>query len=493
MMADRTSGTTEEEERAGKRNADQAQTTRKPLVAIVGRPNVGKSTLFNKLVGRRKAITEETAGVTRDRMYGLAEWNGKKFDVCDTGGLELDGSKTGGTAKNKTIAKAMLDHAFRALDEADVVLALFDATEGLTAVDLDILNRLRGVKKTTFYAANKVDSASREDLQYAFYEAGVDKIWPVSAEHGRGLNDLLDEIVAVLPKADGETRDELAREDPERERIKVAVIGKPNVGKSSLVNSILGFERSIVSEMAGTTRDAVDTALTFDGREYLLIDTAGIRRKARVSEKLEKFSIMKALEAIKRSDVVVLVIDAIDGIAEQEAKIAHEIEVAGKAAVIVLNKWDLSFGEKITEHQSIQNVRETIKFMPWANIVFSSATTGKGIEEILPQAAAAFDQYKRRVPTPKLNKWLEATVDAHPPPVTGKGPLKLHFVTMGGTRPPAVVLFVNRPQDIHFSYARYLENSLRDEFGWQGTPIRLVLKKKKGKPKKMRKRDHQDH
>lgn len=456
---------------------------RKPLVAVVGRPNVGKSTLFNKLVGRRKAITEETAGVTRDRMYGLAEWNGRKFDVCDTGGLELDAAKTGGTAKNRTVAKAMLDHAFKAVEEADVVLALFDATEGLTAVDLDILNRLRGVKKPMFYAANKVDSEKREDLQYAFYEAGVDKVWPISAEHGRGINDLLDEIVAALPEGDGETRDESAREGQE-ERIKVAIIGKPNVGKSSVVNRILGFERSIVSEMAGTTRDAVDTALSYEGRDFLLIDTAGIRRKARVSEKLEKFSIMKALEAVKRADVVILMIDAAEGITEQDAKIAGEIEEAGKAAVIVMNKWDLSFAKKITEADSSADVRDTIKFMPWARIVFTSATTGAGVDEILREAGLAFDQYKKRVPTPKLNQWLDAATTSHPVPASGKGPVKLHFVTMGGTRPPAIVIFANRPQDLHFSYTRYLENSLRESFGWEGTPIRLVLKKKKGKAKR---------
>ena len=458
-------------------------TDRKPLVAIVGRPNTGKSTLFNKLVGRRKAITEETAGVTRDRMYGLAEWNGRKFDVCDTGGLELDAAKTGGTAKNRTIAKGMLDHAFKGIEEADIVLALFDAVDGLTAVDQDILQRLRGVKKPMFYVANKVDSASREDLQYAFYEAGIEKVWPISAEHGRGINDLLDAVVEALPERDGETRDESARET-EVERIKVAVIGKPNVGKSSIVNRILGFERSIVSEVAGTTRDAVDTALSFGGRDFLLIDTAGIRRKARVTEKLEKFSIVKALDAVQRADVVVMIIDAADGVSEQDAKIAGLIEEAGKAAVIVLNKWDLARDMKLTEAATSADVRDTIKFMPWAKILFTSATTGANVEEILTEAGAAFDQYKKRVPTPKLNKWLDATVEAHPPPTSGKGPLKLHFVTMGGTRPPAIVIFANRPQDVHFSYARYLENSLRAEFGWEGTPIRLVLKKKKGTPKR---------
>ena len=460
---------------------------RNPLLAIVGRPNVGKSTLFNKLVGRRKAITEETAGVTRDRIYGLVEWAGRTFDAVDTGGLELDATKTGGTAKNRTIARAMLDQAFRAVEEADVVLALFDAVEGLTPVDLEILGRLRGTDKPVFHAANKVDSANREALQYEFYEAGVEKVWPISAEHGRGLNDLLDAVVAALPEHAGETRDE-TRRDVELERVKVAVIGRPNVGKSSLVNRMLGFERAIVSEMAGTTRDAVDTAITAGGRDFLLIDTAGIRRKARVHEKLEKFSIVKALDAVRRADVAVLVIDAVDGVHEQDAKIAGEIERAGKAAVIVLNKWDLSREKELTEAETSAKVRYTIKFMPWAKILFTSATTGAGVERILAEAAAAFDQYRRRVPTPKLNRWLEAAVEQHPPPTSGKGPLKLHFVTMGGTRPPAVVLFVNRPQDVHFSYARYLENALRAEFGWAGTPIRLVLKKKKGTPKKPRPR-----
>lgn len=461
-----------------------AEEGRKPLLAIVGRPNVGKSTFFNRLVGRRKAITEETAGVTRDLVYGLVEWNGRKFDAVDTGGLELDSHKTGGTSKNRTIARAMLDHAFRAVKEADVVVAIFDATEGITPVDRDILERLRGLKKPVFYAANKVDSAGREELQYEFYEAGVEKVWPISAEHSRGINDLLDAVIEELPQTDGETRDESVREAALPERVKVAVIGRPNVGKSSIVNRILGFERSIVSEMAGTTRDAVDTALTLGGRDFLLIDTAGIRRKAKVHEKLEKFSIVKALDAIARADVAVLIIDAADGVHEQDAKIAGEIEKAGKAAVIVMNKWDLAGEKQLTEATTAASLRETIKFMPWAKLLFTSAATGSGVEAILEEAAKAYEQYKRRVPTPKLNRWLEETVETHPPPTGGRGPVKLHFVTMGGTRPPAVVLFVNRPQDVHFSYARYLENSLRAEFGWEGTPIRLVLKKKKGAPKR---------
>lgn len=459
---------------------------RLPLVAIVGRPNVGKSTFFNKLVGRRHAITEETAGVTRDLVYGMVEWDNHRFDAVDTGGLELDGGRTGGTSKNKTIARAMLDHAFRAVREADVVVALFDATEGFTAVDRDILKRLRAVEKPIFFVANKVDHFKRDEMQYQFYEAGVEKIWPVSAEHGRGIPELLDEILKNLPESAkegaGSSRDEMANEV--RPRVKLSIVGRPNVGKSSLVNAILGFERSIVSEMAGTTRDAVDTTLTWGEHEFLLIDTAGIRKKARVTEKLEKFSIVKALDAIGRSDVVVLVIDAIDGIADQEAKIAGEIDEKGRAAVLVINKWDLARAQKMTEAELSEKLRWEIKFMPWATILFTSASSGEGVEKILPAVALAGEQYRRRIPTPKLNEWLKDATAAHPPPFSGRGPVRMNFMTMGGTKPPTFVIFCNHPESIHFSYERYLENSLRERFGYLGTPIRLVFKKKKGTAKK---------
>lgn len=480
-----------------------------PLVAIVGRPNVGKSTLFNKLTGARKAITEETAGVTRDRMYGLVEWNGRRFDVVDTGGLELDAMRTGGTAKNKTIARAMMDHSFKAVAEADVVIALWDATEGLTAVDRDILQRLRGVAKPTFHVANKVDHATREGMQYEFYEAGVEKVFPVSAEHGRGVNDLLDEVVEALPpleerakapareRQEGEdesgeatadpdapqTRDETQAPDLEN-RIRLAVIGRPNVGKSSLVNRLLGFERSIVAEVAGTTRDAVDTALEWDGQQFLLIDTAGIRRKARVHEKLELFSVGKALDAIGRADVAVLVIDAEDGVHEQDAKIAGEIQERGRACVIVMNKWDLAEAKGITREGVTEAVKQTVKFMDWAPILFVSAMTGENVIAIMQAAQDAFIQYKRRIPTPKLNKWLDAATSAHPVPVSTRGPVKLSFITTGGTRPPTVVIFSNQPEAIHFSYRRYLENALRAEYGFIGTPVKMVFKRKKGSTKR---------
>lgn len=460
--------------------------SRAPLVAIVGRPNVGKSTLFNKITGRRRAITEETAGVTRDRIYGFSEWNGVGFDLVDTGGLEFDATRTGGTAKNKNVARAMLDHAFRAVEEADAVVALFDAVEGLTAVDREVLKRLRALEKPVFYAANKVDSSSREQLQYEFYEAGVEKVYPVSAEHGRGVGDLLDDVVAVLPRVDtetAETRDETHRA-ANLERIRVSVVGRPNVGKSSLVNRMLGYERVIVSEMAGTTRDAVDTALLYQDREYLLIDTAGIRRKARVNDKLEKFSVVKALDAIGRCDVAVLVMDAIEGVHEQEAKIAGEIDAKGRAALIVLNKWDLAFANEIDEAAALDTIRRTIKFMPWAPVLKTSAVTGHNVPKILEAAAACFEQYTRRLPTPKLNKWLAAATEAHPPPATPRGPVNMNFATTAGTRPPQVVIFTNHPDAIHFSYQRYLENSLREEFGLQGTPVRITFKKKKGKPKR---------
>ncbi|HVO29911.1 MAG TPA: ribosome biogenesis GTPase Der [bacterium] len=456
-----------------------------PLVAIVGRPNVGKSTLFNRLVGRRHAITEESPGVTRDLVYGLVEWGARRFDAVDTGGLELDAAKTGGTAKNRTVAKAMLEHAFRAVKDADVIIAVFDASEGLTGDDRDVLSRLRGSKKPIFFAANKVDSGKREELQYEFYDAGLEKVWPISAEHGRGISELLDAVVEAIPKREGEeaaaSRDETVNAVP---RTRVAIVGRPNVGKSSLVNRILGYERSIVSEMAGTTRDAVDTALSIDGRDYLLIDTAGIRRKARVHEKLEKFSVVKALDAIGRCDVALVIIDAIEGVADQEAKICGQIDEKGRAAVIVVNKWDLARAKGMTEADLAAKIRWEIKFMPWAKIVFVSAHTGEGMEQILPAAAAAADEYRKRTPTPKLNAWLADAIESHPPPVSGRGAVKMNFMTMGGTKPPVFVIFTNHPESIHFSYLRYLENSLRERFGYEGTPIRIVFKKKKGNPKR---------
>ncbi len=472
---------------------------RLPTVAIVGRPNVGKSTLFNRLTGTRKAITEETAGVTRDRLYGLVEWGDRRFDVVDTGGLELDGARTGGTAGNRTIAKAMLDHAFRAVEEADAVIAVFDATEGLHPVDRDVLARLRGVGKPVLYAVNKVDHATRETLQYEFYEAGVEAVIPISAEHGRGISELLDRLAEHLPEigpreARVETRDELARgardartaeAEPAAgtapERIRIAIVGRPNVGKSSLVNRLLGFERSIVSEVAGTTRDAVDTALEAGGRDLLLIDTAGIRRKARVHEKLEKFSVVKALEAVRRADIAVLVVDPTEGIPEQDAKIAGEIEERGKGAVIAVSKWDRARDLGLTEANVSAEIRRTLAFIPWAPIVFTSAVTGGGTDAVIEAAIAAFDQYRRRVPTPQLNRWLAETTEAHPPPVSTRGPVKLTFVTMGGTRPPTIVVFTNQPAAVHFSYRRHLQNAFRARFGFDGTPVRIVLKKKRGK------------
>jgi len=452
-----------------------------PRVAIVGRPNVGKSTLFNKLTGSRKAIAEETAGVTRDRVYGRAEWNGVAFEAIDTGGLELDAGAEGGTSGDPVIARQMVEQALRAVKEAEAVIAVVDATEGLTPLDREVLEKLRTTGKPLFVAANKVDSASREELVWEFYETGVETVFPVSAEHGRGVGELLDEVVASLPRSQvGEPAVE------EAAPIRVAVVGRPNVGKSSLVNRLLGEERSIVSATPGTTRDAVDTLLERGGKRYLLVDTAGIRRRARSGEKLEKFSVGKALDAVDRADLVVLVIDAIEGVHEQDAKIAGQAESRGRAAVLVLNKWDLAHadGRSLTEAEVSARVRRTIKFMAWAPIVFLSARTGEGVEALLPLIDAAHAEFTRRLPTRELNVWLQETVDAHPPPVSGLGPVKLGFATGGGSRPPAVVLFSNRPDRIHFSYRRHLENTLRAHFGLVGTPVRLVFRKKTGKPKR---------
>ena len=431
----------------------------KPLVAIVGRPNVGKSMLFNKLVGKRLSIVEDTPGVTRDRLYAECEWCGHKFDIVDTGGIEP-------TTDNE-ILMFMREQANIAISAADVIILVTDVRTGVTAADKDVANMLLRSKKPTVLAVNKMDSTGRVDPAiYEFYELGMGDPIAVSAVHGHGTGDLLDECIKYFPEDNGE--------DEEDDRIKVAVIGKPNVGKSSLINHILGEKRVIVSNMAGTTRDAVDSEIDNKFGKYVFIDTAGIRRKSKVDERVEKFSVMRAQMAIERADVCLIMIDAREGVTEQDG-LAHE---AGKASIIVVNKWDLIEKETGTLEKMRKDVMRDLSFMSYAPVLFISAVTGQRTDRIFELVNFVNDQSNMRITTGMLNNVL-ADAQARVQPPTDKGRrLKVYYMTQTGIKPPNFVIFCNSKELFHFSYQRYIENQIRAVFGLEGTPIRLVIRQK---------------
>ena len=435
----------------------------KPLVAIVGRPNVGKSMLFNKLVGKRLSIVEDTPGVTRDRLYAECEWCGHKFDIVDTGGIEP-------TTDNE-ILMFMREQANIAISAADVIILVTDVRTGVTAADKDVANMLLRSKKPTVLAVNKMDSTGRVDPAiYEFYELGMGDPIAVSAVHGHGTGDLLDECIKYFPEDNGE--------DEEDDRIKVAVIGKPNVGKSSLINHILGEKRVIVSNMAGTTRDAVDSEIDNKFGKYVFIDTAGIRRKSKVDERVEKFSVMRAQLAIERADVCLIMIDARDGVTEQDTKIAGMAHEAGKASIIVVNKWDLVEKETGTLEKMRKDVMRDLSFMSYAPVLFISAVTGQRTDRIFELVNFVNDQSHMRITTGMLNDVL-ADAQARVQPPTDKGRrLKIYYMTQTGICPPNFVVFCNRKDLFHFSYQRYLENQIRAVFGLEGTPIRMVIRQK---------------
>ena len=435
----------------------------RPLVAIVGRPNVGKSMLFNRLVGQRLSIVEDTPGVTRDRLYAECEWCGRTFDMVDTGGIE--------PSTDSEILLFMREQAQIAIDAATVIILVTDLRTGVTAADKDVANMLLRSKKPVVLAVNKADSTGATDPGvYEFYSLGLGDPIPVSAVHGHGTGDLLDACVQYFPEAD--------EVDEEDERIKVAVIGKPNVGKSSLVNRILGEKRVIVSDMAGTTRDAVDSELDNEYGKYLFIDTAGIRRKSKVDERVEKFSVMRAQLAIERADVCLILIDARDGVTDQDTKIAGLAHEAGKASIIVVNKWDLVEKETGTMEKMRKDIMRDLSFMSYAPILFISALTGQRTDRLFELINFVNDQSNMRISTGMLNNVL-ADAQARVQPPTDKGRrLKIYYMTQTGIKPPNFVIFCNSRELFHFSYQRYIENQIRAVFGLEGTPVRIVIRQK---------------
>ena len=435
----------------------------RPLVAIVGRPNVGKSMLFNRLVGQRLSIVEDTPGVTRDRLYAECEWCGRKFDMVDTGGIE--------PSTDSEILLFMREQAQIAIDSATVIILVTDIRTGVTAADKDVANMLLRSRKPVVLAVNKADSTGVTDpAVYEFYSLGLGDPIPVSAVHGHGTGDLLDECLKYFPQDSGE--------EEEDDCIKVAVIGKPNVGKSSLINHILGEKRVIVSNVAGTTRDAVDTLYENQYGRYMFIDTAGIRRKSKVDERVEKFSVMRAQLAIERADVCIIMIDARDGVTEQDTKIAGLAHEAGKASIIVVNKWDLVEKETGTMEKMRKDIMRDLSFMSYAPILFISALTGQRTERIFELINFVNDQSSMRITTGMLNNVL-ADAQARVQPPTDKGRrLKIYYMTQTGIKPPNFVIFCNSRELFHFSYQRYIENQIRAVFGLEGTPIRLVIRQK---------------
>ena len=432
----------------------------KPLVALVGRPNVGKSTFFNKVVGKKLSIVENFPGVTRDRLYADAEWCGKTFTLVDTGGLELKSTDE--------MWKHIQKQAEIAIDTADVIVLFTDGKTGLVASDYDVAGKLRKSGKPIIVAVNKLENYDPNKL-YEFYNLGLGEPFGISAEHGTGIGDLLDEIVAKF---------ELTESMAEDNSIKIAIVGKPNAGKSSLCNKILGFDRTIVSDIAGTTRDAIDTDFTYNGEKYTLIDTAGIRKKSNVTEDLEYYSVLRALGAIRRADVCVTVIDASVGVTEQDVKICGYIDEQNKPSVIAMNKWDIIEKDTNTVNKFNADLAEALKFMDYNLPVYVSAKSGQRVDKILTLCKKALENSKKRVPTGQLNDLILDCVRANEPPTVNGKKLKITYVTQAETTPPTFVFFVNEERLMHFSYKRYLENCLRKSYDFSGTPIKIITRER---------------
>ncbi|MBP2653553.1 MAG: der [Firmicutes bacterium] len=435
----------------------------KPIVAIVGRPNVGKSTLFNRVAKKRVSIVEDIAGVTRDRIYIDAEWLNHEFTMIDTGGIELESTDK--------ILVAMRHQAQIAIDEADVIIFIVDAKTGLTSADEEVANILRNARKPVVLAVNKVDSFKDNNEIYEFYNLGLGEPVGISAANALGLGDMLDEVIAAFP--------EDTAEEAEEDLIKVAFIGRPNVGKSSLVNAMLGEERVIVSDVPGTTRDAIDTFFTKDDNRFILIDTAGMRRKAKIDQPVERYSVIRSLRAVDRADVVLMLIDAVDGVTEQDKKIAGYAHEAGRAIVIVINKWDLVEKDSKTTLRYTEIIRSELGFMQYAPVVFISALTKQRVPRVTELVKYVAEQHSMRVSTSVLNQVIEDATAINPPPSDRGRKLKVYYATQPSVKPPTFVLFVNDAELMHFSYLRYLENKLREAFGFEGTPLKLVVRGRK--------------
>lgn len=436
----------------------------KPIVAIVGRPNVGKSTLFNIFADSRISIVEDTPGVTRDRLYAEAEWLDRRFMMVDTGGIEI--------ANTDSIAVSIREQAKIAIKEADVILFVCDARTGVTTEDQEVAKLIRMAQKPVVLAVNKADTPTQELEAYEFYNLGIGEPYMISASNRLNLGDLLDAVVSHFPDEDE------SDDDDHDDVIKVAIIGRPNVGKSSIFNDIIGQTRSIVSDVAGTTRDAIDVPVMKDGQTYLFIDTAGMRRKGKIDEPIEKYSIIRTLRAVDRSDVVLMVLDAVDGVTEQDKKIAGYAHEAGKGIVLVVNKWDLYQKDEMSTVHYTETIRKGLIFMPYANVVYVSALTQQRISRLPDLIKDAAEANAMRISTSVLNQVVTDAVAMNQPPMEKGKHLKILYATQVKVKPPTFVIFCNEPEIMHFSYQRYLENKLREAFGFQGTPINLIVRGK---------------
>jgi GTPase len=449
--------------------------SRLPVLAIVGRPNVGKSTLFNRLVKERKAIVHDVPGVTRDRNYGFAEWSGRKFILVDTGGLDVEAQ--GG------LDERIQEQSRHAIGEADVILFLFDGKNGLNPIDREAVHLLRKTDKPVFFAVNKLDTQQKTGNLYEFYSLGLDRLFAISAEHGVGLSDLMDEIIGFLPR-------EAARNEDTEEKIElppcIAIVGRPNVGKSTLTNRLLGFERSVVDVKPGTTRDAVDTPFTLKGQPYILIDTAGMRRKARIDDQVEQFSVQRALRVVDRGDLIIHVVDGVEGVTDQDAQILAYAHQRGKALLLVINKWDLVGGEGGDVEAYREEVYYKLSFLEHVPVAFVSAATGFGVRKMLDTADRVIKAYRRKVQTSVVNQALQTMVRAHPAPQDQGRQIKFYYGTQTGIRPPTFTLFVNTPRAVSESYRRYLIHQLRESLGLEYAPVRLVLRARREERKRKR-------
>lgn len=457
---------------------------RKPVVALVGRPNVGKSTLFNRLIGARTAIVEDVPGTTRDRIYGDCEWNGVGFIVIDTGGLEVPTelgyarARRGGTRALAVDSELFIEHiqnqARLAVEEADAVVFVVDGREGLTGADSDIADVLRTTERPVFLAVNKTEGEQRKLNAAEFWNLGLGEPIPISAYHGEGVGDLLDEVVASIPFYPAEAEDEVVEEG-----VAIAIVGRPNVGKSSLLNSLIGMDRAIVSEVPGTTRDPIDMSLKYEGRPITLIDTAGIRRRGKVVPGIERYSVLRSMRSIDRCDVALLLIDATEGVTAQDTHVAGYVLEKLKGVVVVVNKWDALEKDTHTMVNYTRQLREDLKFMDYVPVLYISAMTRQRVHTVLPAALEVADARQQRIPTGMLNQIVGDAYDRAPPAARGGRRLRIYYATQVRVSPPTFVLFVNDPDLAHFSYQRYLENRIREQVPFIGTPIRIIFRKRK--------------
>ena len=442
------------------------------IVALIGRPNVGKSTLFNRITKSRKAIVDPTPGVTRDRQYERVSWKGQFFILVDTGGIDTD--------PDDAMVDNIREQAMAAIDEADVILFLLDGKSGVMPADYEVINLLRRTEKKVYFVVNKVDGLEVENERLTpFYELGVETLWPLSAEHSYGFSDLMDSLCENLPE------DPTPADLPE-DTVRMAFLGRPNVGKSSMINQILGEDRMVVSDISGTTRDSVDTLLTYNKRSYLLIDTAGIRRKGKTREKLEKFSILKALAALGRCEIAVVLIDASEGITEQDAKVIGYTQEAGRGLVILVNKWDLIANDKKRQTQLMEEIARAVPFVGFAPLITVSAKTGYGIKRIFPAVGSVFRQFTATFPTAALNRLLGDAVENHTPPIYKNKRLKFYYTSQLSSKPPTFIIMTNSYKGVHFSYERYLVNRFKEGLGLDRVPLRLIFKDKKAQRQRKR-------